>query len=101
MGPLGAALGSLKAVYLGFAATLRVQKKTGIDFEAQKALQKIQNGAPNGQQSDANNNIKQECFEDLRGSVLGLSWVVLGSILGSTLNIFWSDVVDLREHVCF
>ena len=34
--------------------------------------------------------MKQEGFEDPLGSVLGLSWVVLGSILGSKImNMIW------------
>ena len=51
---------------------------------------RVQNGAQNGPKSNTKFIIKYEGFQDPLGSVLGLSWVVLGSILGSTIiNIHW------------
>ena len=44
-----------------------------------------QNGAQNEPKSNRKINIKFEGFQDPLGSVLGLSWVVLGSILGSKI----------------
>ena len=49
---------------------------------------RVQNGVQNGQKSSTKINMKQEGFEDPLGSVLGLSWVVLGSILGSKIMKF-------------
>ena len=49
---------------------------------------RVQNGAQNGSKLNTKFNIKQGGFQDPLGSVLGLSWVVLGSILGSKIMKF-------------
>ena len=44
--------------------------------------------------------LKKEGFEDPLESVLGLSWVVLGSILGSKIiKIHWFFMVFVKIHV--
>ena len=69
-----------------------ISEKIGIDLQPilkRKSVPKgEQNGAQNGPKSSAKFNMKQEGFEDPLGSVLGLSWVVLGSILGSKIIKF-------------
>ena len=53
-----------------------------------------QNGARSGSKSNRKNNIKQEGFQDALEMLLGLSWLVLGSILGSKIIKFhWFDKV--------
>ena len=52
--------------------------------------QRVQNGAKNGSKSNTKFNIKYEGFQEPLGSVLGLSWVVWESILGSNIiKIHW------------
>ena len=53
-----------------------------------RSPQRVQNGSQNGSKLNTKFNIKQEGFQDPLGSVLGLSWVVLGSILGSKIIKF-------------
>ena len=58
------------------------------DLEAQRGPQRSSKWTPNGPKSRTKINIKYEGFQVPLGSVLGLSWVVLGSILGSKIMIF-------------
>ena len=60
----------------------------GSDFEAQKAPQKGPKWSPKQTKIERKNQKKKEGFEDPLGSVLGLSWVVLGSILESNIKTF-------------
>ena len=92
MGPLGAVLGPLETVSLGYVARMQFQKIMAFDFgpilRPKRLPKRIQNGVQNGQKSSTKINMKQEGFEDPLGSVLGLSWVVLGSILVSKISKF-------------
>ena len=89
LGPLGSVLGLLEAVSWQYLATIQFQKKTRIDLGSilrpKRLPKRVQNGAQNGAKSNAKINMKKEGFEDPLGSVLGQSWVVLGSILGSKI----------------
>ena len=70
----------------------------GTDFETQMAPRKHQNGAPNGPKSSTKIDAKYEGFQVPLGSVLGLSWVVWGSILGSKimkLRWFYNGFVNI------
>ena len=101
MGPLGAVLGPLGTVSLGYVATMQFQKKMGFDLgpilRPKRLPKRVQNGVQNGQKSSTKFNMKQEGFEDPLGSVLGLSWVVLGSILGSKIVKFrWFYKVSVK-----
>ena len=58
---------------------------------------RIQNGVHNAHKSSTKFNMKQEGFEDPLGSVLGLSWVVLGSMLGSKIIKFHWFLEWFRE----
>ena len=92
MGPLWAVLGPVETVSLGYVATMQFQKKMGFDLgpilRPKRLPKRAQNGVQNDQKSSTKINMKQEGFEDPLGSVLGLSWVVLGSILGSKIMKF-------------
>ena len=91
-GPLGAASGPLEAVSWDYVATMRFQKKMGVNLvpilKPKRHPKSVPNGAQNDQKSNAKIHIKKEGFEDPLGSVLGQSWVVLGSILGSKIEKF-------------
>ena len=60
-----------------------------------------QNGPQNGSKSKTKINIKYEGFQVPLGSVLGPSWVVLGSILGSQIIKFHLFLQGFREHRVF
>ena len=104
MGPLGAVLGPLEAVSWEYAATVQFQKKIGSDLGSilrpKRLPKRVQNGGQNGAKSSAKISMKKEGFEDPLGSVLGLSWVVWGSILGSKIIKFhWFLKVFVKIHV--
>ena len=104
MGSLWAVLGPLETVSLGYVATMQFQKKMEFDLgpilRPKRLPKRVQNGVQNGQKSSTKINIKQEGFQDPLGSVLGLSWVVWGSILGSKIMKFhWFLKVFVKIHV--
>ena len=57
-------------------------------LEPKRLQKRVQNGAQTGPKSNIKFNMKKEGPQDPLGSVLGLSWVVLGSILGSKIIKF-------------
>ena len=92
VGPLGALLGPLGVVCWGYVAAASFLNDFWFDFGpilGSKRLPKwVQNGFQNGPKSSAKINMKSYGFWNPLGRVLGPSWVVLGSILGSTIIKF-------------
>ena len=102
LGLLRAVLGPLETVSLGYVARMQFQKKMGFDLgpilRPKRLRKRVQSGVRNVQKSRTNFNMKQEGFEDPLGSVLGLSWVVLGPILGSNIMKFQGEITRFREQ---
>ena len=92
LGPLGALLGPLGVVCWGYVAAASFLNDFWFDFGpilGSKRLPKwVQNGSQNGPKSSAKINMKLYGFWNPLGRVLGPSWVVLGSILGSKIIKF-------------
>ena len=92
--PLGALLGPLGVVCWGYVAAANFFDDFWFDFGpilGSKRLPKwLQNGSQNGPKSKAKINMKNYRFWNRLGRVLGPSWVVLGSILGSKIIKFHS-----------
>ena len=92
LGALGALLGPLGVVFWGYVAAANLFYDFWFDFGpilGSKRLPKsTQNGPQNGPKSKAKINMKNDRFWNPLGAVLGPSWAVLGSILGSKINEF-------------
>ena len=92
LAPLGAVLGPLGAVSWGYVGATCLLIDFGIDLGAilvsKRLPKRVQNGVKNGPKSNTKFNIKYVGFQEPLGSVLGLSWVVWGSILGSKIVKF-------------
>ena len=104
LGPLGALLGPLGAVCWGYVAAASFFEKNCFDFGpilGSKRLPKwVQNGSENGPKSSAKINMKNYSFWNPLGRVLGPSWVVLGSILGSKIiKLHWFSNGFVKIHI--
>ena len=89
LGPLGALLEPLGVVCWGYVAAASFFNDFWFDFGpilGSKRLPKsTPNGSQNGPKSKAKINMKHYRFWNPLGPVLGPSWAVLGSILGSKI----------------
>ena len=67
-------------------------------MDAKRVPKWSQNGAQNGPKLKQNISMKNDRFSDRLGLVLGPSWVVLGTILGSKIikfGWFYNDFVNI------
>ena len=101
-GPLGAALGPLGRVAGGYVGTtsflIIFWFDSGPIWRPKWVPKGAQNGAQNAPKSNTKIMIRYEGFLVPLGSVLGPSWVILGSILGSKIiefHWFYSGFVNI------